>query len=76
MEINNVEMAVLPKGKIVAEASIARKLLKDGYKIIDIKPKKDRPRESVFIFEVIPGLVEKVEQYTVERKSKFAKREG
>lgn len=75
MEINNVEMAVLPKGKIVPEASIARKLLKDGYKIIDIKPKKSNHHESAFVFEVVPGLIEKVDEYTAERKSRFVKKE-
>lgn len=75
MEINNIDMAVLPKGKIVPEASIARKLLKDGYKIIDIKPKKSNHHESAFVFEVVPGLIEKVEEYTAERKSRFAKKE-
>lgn len=75
MTANNVEMAVVPKGKIVSEASVARKLLKDGYKIIDIKAKKDRPRESVFIFEVVPGLIEKIEEYKRERRSRFVKKE-
>lgn len=75
MEINNIDMAVLPKCKIVSEASVARKLLKDGYRIIDIKAKKDRPRESVFIFEVVPGFMEKVEEYQAERRNKFAKKD-
>ena len=68
MGVNSVEMAVLPESKIVPEAFIARKLLKDGYKITDIKPKKGRPRESVFVFEVVPGFKEKMEYYYNENK--------
>jgi len=74
MVINDIEMAVLPKGKIVSEASIARHLLKDGYRIIDIKPKKTNRHESVFIFEVTPGLDEKIEEYTSERKNRYSKK--
>ena len=37
-----IEMAIVPEGKIVSDASIARKLIRDGYRIIDIKPKKMR----------------------------------
>ena len=75
MEINNVEMAVLPKGKIVTEASMARKLIKDGYRVIDIKPKRGKARESVFVFEDVPGLSEKVDEYFQDRKNKFVNKE-
>lgn len=70
MVINNVEMAVLPKNKIVSDAPVARKLIKDGYRVIDIKPKKNSPKESVFIFEVVPGFMEKMNEYNMERKEK------
>ena len=39
---NKIEMAVLPEYKIVSDPAIARKLLKDGYRIADIKPKRGR----------------------------------
>ena len=74
MEINNVEMAVLPKGKIVTEASMARKLIKDGYRVIDIKPKRGKARESVFVFEDVPGLSEKVDEYFSQKKPKSEKK--
>ena len=66
----NIEMAVLPKSKIVMDAPVARQLLKDGYKIVDIKPKKGASRETVFFFEVIPGFIEKMNEYTVEKNTK------
>ena len=66
----NIEMAVLPKNKIVMDAPVARRLLKDGYKIVDIKPKKGASRETVFFFEVVPGFIEKMNEYTTERNTK------
>lgn len=38
--------------KIVVYPNIARKLLKLGYKIVDIKPKKENPSCSLFVFAV------------------------
>lgn len=69
MEIKNLETAVLPKNKIVADAPVARKLIKDGYRVVDIKAKKNSPRESVFVFEVVPGFMEKMGEYVAERKA-------
>jgi len=35
----------------VFKPEVARKLLKKGYVISDIKPKKESPNESIFIFK-------------------------
>jgi hypothetical protein len=35
----------------VFKPEVARKLLKKGYIISDIKPKKESPNESIFIFK-------------------------
>lgn len=77
METSKIEFGIVPANncKIVSEASIARRLLKDGYHIVDIKPKKTHPRESVFIFDVTPGFMEKLEQYINERREKRVKNE-
>ena len=37
--------------KVIIKPSIARTLLHKGNPIIDIKPNKDKPLETVFIFE-------------------------
>jgi len=37
--------------KVIIRPSIARTLLHKGNPIVDIKPNKDKPLESVFIFE-------------------------
>ena len=37
--------------KIIINPSISRQLLHKGNPIVDIKPKKDNPRETVFVFE-------------------------
>jgi len=38
--------------KVIIRPSIARTLLHMGNPIVDIKPNKDKPLESVFIFEI------------------------
>ena len=37
--------------KIIVKPSMARTLLHKGNIIIDIKPNKDKPTETVFVFE-------------------------
>jgi len=37
--------------KVILRPSIARTLLQKGNPIVDIKPNKDKPLETVFIFE-------------------------
>lgn len=74
METNSIEMAVLPENKIVTNASVARKLIKDGYKIVDIKPKRNAVRESIFVFQVVPGFMEKMNEYVAEKKGRPEKR--
>ena len=37
--------------KVIIKPSIARTLLHRGNPIVDIKPNKDKPLESVFVFE-------------------------
>lgn len=75
MEIENFETAVVPQCKVVAEASIARKLLKDGYKVVDIKPKRNHERESIFLFEVVPGFMETMNKYIDEKKNRVKSKE-
>ena len=71
--VTNIEMAVLPEYKIVFDVRVARNLIRDGYKLVDIKPKKGNRSESVFIFEVVPGFMEKMYAYNKEfRKKKYA----
>ena len=38
------------KSKIIKNPSIARQLLHKGNQILDIKPNKENPRETVFVF--------------------------
>lgn len=37
--------------KLIFSPTVARKLLKQGHVIVDIKPKKENRSESIFIFE-------------------------
>jgi len=75
--MNQIDMAVVPEkgNKIVSEASIARKLLKDGYRIVDIKPKRGRNKETIFVFKNEYDFMEKLSEYIKERKERYAKKE-
>lgn len=42
--------------KLILNPTIARKLLHCGNKIIDIKPKKENIRETIFVFELTNKL--------------------
>lgn len=72
-----IEMAVVPEKeyKVVSDASIARRLLKDGYRIVDIKPKVGTPKASVFVFAIEGDFMDVMGHYIQERKEKFDKKE-
>ena len=73
---NKIELGVVEEQKtckIVSDASIARRLLKDGYRIIDIKPKRGHERESIFVFAVEGNFMEVMGKYIQESKEKKEK---
>lgn len=43
--------------KLIMNPVMARKLLLKGNKIIDIKPKKENGRETIFVFELNDKLL-------------------
>ena len=73
---NRIELGVVPdkENKIVSDAAIARKLLKDGYRVVDIKPKRGREKESIFVFSVVPGFMDRLTMYINERRERKFKR--
>ena len=50
---------------VICSAKLARKLLKAGYSIVDIKPDKGdlEGKRSVFVFRNDDGLIEKMVEY-------------
>ena len=56
--------------RLVTDARVARKLLKKGYFVIDIKPNKSNPDKSVFIFENTDEFKIALEEVTAELKAK------
>ena len=56
------------KDVVIFSANVARRLLRDGYNIIDIKPdKKDTSgRKTVFVFKNENNIMKKVEEYKKE----------
>lgn len=56
--------------RLVCDARVARKLLKKGYVVIDIKPNKSNPDKSVFIFENTEEFKVALDEVTAEVKAK------
>lgn len=50
--------------KIIFTGKLARALLRRGYRIIDVKPNRDFPERTVFIFEDTPDLKQVVRELT------------
>ena len=48
MEIKEKDMR---KSRLIFDAKIARKLLKMGFVVIDIKPNRENADKSIFVFE-------------------------
>ena len=51
-------------------AELARKLLKDGYTVVDIKPDKNDPerKRTLFVFINEPGLIDRIKNLRSEVK--------
>ena len=52
--------------KVVASSKVARRLIKDGFPVVDIKPHKNDPKRTVFVFEDSNNLREYLELNKVE----------
>ena len=49
--------------KIIFSPQLANYLLKHGYEIIKLKPKHDNPNETVFVFKLVDGFFEAMEDW-------------
>lgn len=47
--------------KLIMSPTMARKLLGKGNTIVDLKPKKENPRETIFVFEATDKLLSDME---------------
>jgi len=54
--------------KCIFSPQLAQYLLQCGYRIVDLKPKRDAVRETVFVFEYAPGLEEQVGIWLEEKE--------
>ena len=51
------------KTKLIFSPQLAQWLLNNKFTIVDIKPKRDYPNETVFVFEVKEGFLESIEEW-------------
>lgn len=57
------------KYKSIFEPRVARFLLKNGNSIFDIKPNKDNPQKTIFIFEETEKFKEDMKNIPTKQKS-------
>ena len=46
--------------KLVFTPKLAKKLLKKGYQIVDLKPNRDNSERTIFVFRNDAGLIEDI----------------
>ena len=58
---------------VICSAKMARKFLKDGYSIVDIKPDKTdlEGKRSVFVFKNDNGIRDKMREYQISHNFKM-----
>ena len=44
------------KTKLIFSPQLAQYLLHEGFSIVELKPKKDAPNETVFVFKIDKGF--------------------
>jgi hypothetical protein len=72
MEINAKDTR---KSRLIFDAKIARKLLKQGFVVIDIKPNRENTDKSIFVFENTDAFQQGLSQLMEEIKAKKAEPE-
>jgi hypothetical protein len=58
------------KSRLIFDARIARKLLKQGFVVIDIKPNRENTDKSIFVFENTDEFKMAIEKLMDEFKAK------
>ena len=54
------------KTKAVTSRRIAWRLRKEGFKILSVEPDRSKPEFDVYIFKVVPGFEENLDQFIQE----------
>ena len=67
MEMKEKDMR---KSRLIFDARIARKLLKQGFVVIDIKPNRENTDKSIFVFENTENFKQALTQIMDEIKAK------
>ena len=55
--------------KLIFSPQLAQWLLNHEFTIVDIKPKRDYPNETVFVFAVEDGFIESIQEWLSLKES-------
>ena len=64
------------KSRLIFDAKIARKLLKQGFVVIDIKPNRENTDKSIFVFENTDEFKQAVTKIMDDLKAKSEEDNG
>lgn len=64
------------KTKLIFSPQLAQWLLNHKFTIVDIKPKRDYPNETVFVFELNDSLLKSIEDWLSVKDSQEELRYG
>lgn len=67
---NNTEIPT----KLIFKPVIARELIKQGFKVVDLKQNRDYPERSILVFEDSLDLRNAMQKIIKERRRKFSER--
>jgi hypothetical protein len=57
------------KTKLIFSPQLAQWLLNHNYAIVDIKPKREYPNETVFVFEIKDGFLDCINEWLSLKES-------
>lgn len=57
------------KTKLIFSPQLAQWLLNHHFTIVDIKPKRDYPNETVFVFEIKEGFLDSIKDWLNVKES-------
>lgn len=74
--MENIKEKDTRKSRLIFDAKIARRLLKEGFVVIDIKPNRENTDKSIFVFENTEEFKQALANVVEDIKAKSEAKDG
>lgn len=74
--MENIKEKDTRKSRLIFDAKIARRLLKEGFVVIDIKPNRENTDKSIFVFENTEEFKQALANVVEDIKAKAETKDG